>query len=107
MMISFSSQPSRIPQAVDGKVPPAVVMKLDVEGREVKLNICSRNLLEYIIWRDMFEFNKMAFSKVDIMPDLVMSGAFGHIDSLMVDWTDSLNDGMQPRSQVNFSNFMS
>ena len=42
----------------------------------------------------------MVFSKVDILPDLVMSGAFGHIDSLMVDWTDSLNDGMQPRSQV-------
>ena len=42
----------------------------------------------------------MAFSKVDIMPDLVMSGAFGQIDSLMVDWADSLNDGMQPRSQV-------
>lgn len=61
----------RIPQAVDGKLPPAVVMKLDVEGREV-----------------------------DIMPDLVMSGAFGQIDSLMVDWTDSLNDGMQPRSQT-------
>ena len=55
----------------------------------------------------MFGFNKMAFSKVDIMPDLVMSGAFGQIDSLMVDWTDSSNDGMQPRSQVNFSNFMS
>ena len=50
--------------------------------------------------RDLFGFNKMAFSKVDILPDLVMSGAFGHIDSLMVDWTDSLNDGMQPRSQV-------
>ena len=43
MMISFSSQPSRIPQAVDGKFPPAVVMKLDVEGREVELNIFYAN----------------------------------------------------------------
>ena len=39
MLLSFSYLPSRIPQAVDGKLPPAVVMKLDVEGREVKLNI--------------------------------------------------------------------
>ena len=46
------------------------------------------------------DFIKCFFSKVDILPDLVMSGAFGQIDSLMVDWTDSLNDGMQPRSQV-------
>ena len=38
-MLSFSYVLSRIPQAVDGKLPPAVVMKLDVEGREVKLNI--------------------------------------------------------------------
>ena len=39
MMLSFSYVLSRIPQAVDGKLPPAVVMKLDVEGREVDLNI--------------------------------------------------------------------
>ena len=44
MLLSFSSLPPRIPQAVDDKLPPAVVMKLDVEGREVELNI-----LEYII----------------------------------------------------------
>ena len=43
MMLSFSSQPPRIPQAVDGKLPPAVVMKLDVEGREVELNIFYAN----------------------------------------------------------------
>ena len=39
MMLSLSYLPSRIPQAVEEKLPPAVVMKLDVEGREVKLNI--------------------------------------------------------------------
>ena len=39
MMLSFSYVLSRLPQAVDGKLPPAVVMKLDVEGREVELNI--------------------------------------------------------------------
>ena len=44
MILSFSSLPSRIPQDMDGILPPAVVMKLDVEGREVELNI-----LEYII----------------------------------------------------------
>ena len=43
MMLSFSYLPSRIPPAVDGKLPPAVVMKLDVEGREVELNIFYAN----------------------------------------------------------------
>lgn len=38
--------------------PPSVVMKLDVEGREL-----------------------------DVIPDLVMSGALQHIDHLHVDWT--------------------
>jgi len=38
--------------------PPSVVMKLDVEGREL-----------------------------DVVPDLVMSGALQHIDHLHVDWT--------------------
>jgi len=40
------------------KYPPSVVMKLDVEGREL-----------------------------GIVPDLVMSGALQHIDNLHVDWT--------------------
>ena len=31
-----------------------------------------------------------------------MSGALGHIDSLMVDWTDDFKDGMQRRPQVDF-----
>ena len=44
MLLSFSYLPSRTPHAVDDKLPAAVVMKLDVEGREVELNI-----LEYII----------------------------------------------------------
>ena len=39
MLLSFSYLPPRIPQAVDDKLQPAVVMKLDVEGREVELNI--------------------------------------------------------------------
>ena len=43
MMLSFSYVLSRLPQAVDGKLPPAVVMKLDVEGREVELNIFYAN----------------------------------------------------------------
>jgi len=38
--------------------PPSVVMKLDVEGREL-----------------------------EIVPDLVMSGALQHIDNLYIDWT--------------------
>ena len=42
-LIIFSYLPSRIPQAVDEKLPPAVVMKLDVEGREVELNIFYAN----------------------------------------------------------------
>ena len=29
-----------------------------------------------------------------------MSGALAHIDSLMVDWTDDLKDGMNWRPQV-------
>jgi len=61
----------RMPKHSDGELPPSVVMKLDVEGKEV-----------------------------DIVPDLVMSGALAHIDSLMVDWTDDLKDGMQWRPQV-------
>jgi len=40
------------------RFPPSVVMKLDVEGREL-----------------------------DVIPDLVMSGALQHIDHLHVDWT--------------------
>merc|ERR1712018_1089524 len=40
------------------KYPPSVVAKMDVEGREL-----------------------------DIIPDLVMSGALQHIDNLHVDWT--------------------
>ena len=43
MMLSLSYLPSRIPQAVEEKLPPAVVMKLDVEGREVELNIFYAN----------------------------------------------------------------
>ena len=41
MMLSLSYLPSRIPQAVEEKLPPAVVMKLDVEGKEVELKILS------------------------------------------------------------------
>ena len=29
-----------------------------------------------------------------------MSGALSHIDTLMVDWSDDLKDGMQRRAQV-------
>merc|ERR1712109_111171 len=50
--------------AIENKIPPAVVMKLDVEGREL-----------------------------DVIPDLVMSGALQHIDHIHVDWTrDSYTD---------------
>jgi len=50
----------RIDTDVEGptKYPPSVVAKMDVEGREL-----------------------------DIIPDLVMSGALQHIDNLHVDWT--------------------
>merc|ERR1719500_1392475 len=50
------------------KFPPSVVMKLDVEGREL-----------------------------DVIPDIVMSGALQHIDHLHVDWT---NDGWTNVSSV-------
>ena len=89
-----------MPKHSDGQLPPSVVMKLDVEGKEVKpspykfqKNINSRSFYD--------RGQKKHFpKKVDIVPDLVMSGALAHIDSLMVDWTDDLKDGMQWRPQV-------
>jgi len=48
----------RIPKEEGGEeLPPAVVMKLDVEGKEM-----------------------------EVIPDLVLSGALAHIDTLHVDW---------------------
>jgi len=48
----------RLDDGGPNEYPPSVVMKLDVEGREL-----------------------------DVVPDLVMSGALQHIDHLHVDWT--------------------
>jgi len=47
----------RLPQTEGVELPPAVVMKLDVEGKEM-----------------------------EVIPDLVLSGALAHIDTLHVDW---------------------
>ena len=77
-------------------------MKLDVEGREVKPVpfISTKEPFLHINSTTVFQISFPL--KVDIVPDLVMSGALGHIDSLMVDWTDDLKDGMQSRPQVDF-----
>jgi len=47
----------RLPETEGHELPPAVIMKLDVEGREM-----------------------------EIIPDLLLSGAIAHIDTLHVDW---------------------
>jgi len=47
----------RIPKGRGEELPPAVIMKLDVEGKEM-----------------------------EVIPDLVLSGALAHIDTLHVDW---------------------
>jgi len=47
----------RLPQTEGPELQPAVIMKLDVEGNEMQ-----------------------------VIPDLVLSGAIGHLDTLHVDW---------------------
>jgi len=56
------------------KYPPAVVMKLDVEGR-------------YFLFSHFRGFPSIFKRELGIVPDLVMSGALQHIDNLHVDWT--------------------
>ena len=80
-------------------------MKLDVEGREVKpipLMTTKGPFLHMLVSNSTAMFQLTFPLKVDIVPDLVMSGALSHIDSLMVDWTDDFKDGMQFRPQVDF-----
>jgi len=52
----------RLPKTKGQELPPAVIMKLDVEGKEM-----------------------------EVIPDLVLSGALAHIDTLHVDWHLSIN----------------
>jgi len=47
----------RLPQGKEEGLPPAVIMKLDVEGKEM-----------------------------EVIPDLLLSGALAHVDTLHVDW---------------------
>lgn len=59
--------------------PPSVVMKLDVEGREL-----------------------------DVVPDLVMSGALQHLDCLYIDWTrDRWTDASLVRKLSDAMNILS
>ena len=88
-----------MPKHSDGQLPPAVVMKLDVEGREVKPSPYKYQRTLTAFFYDLGQ-KKHFPKKVDIVPDLVMSGALAHIDNLMVDWTADLKDQMQWRPQV-------
>ena len=93
-LLRFDSTPQ-----VPTQHPPSVVMKLDVEGRfiwnlnkhshchpfnghlsnhynDFKPSFCATS----VFWEQLQR-------ELDVVPDLVMSGALQHIDHLHVDWT--------------------
>ena len=77
----------RLPPA--SPLPPAVVMKLDVEGRSAHATNANAEMDADTNANTEVDAaaNVDAHREVSIVPDLVMSGALRHLANLHVDWT--------------------